>query len=456
LPNNLPEVSPKDREESSMNLRAQWTWKQLGALLQRLPYVVFFFIIAGPLDASTADKATADAMFFETVRFKARQAECSQNLRASCVLEEAIETTYGIGSADTHAAAIGAIAEAQVRSGNVPAALGTAKGIKDDQVRAKVLSTIAEAQVRAGDVPAALEMIQHIADQQVRVKVLGTIAAAQVHADDVVAVQKMLQQEQKAAYMAYMPRRKEKQADYVRLAGTIAEAEARAGDQDAARATFATALQVAREIEPPADRAKALRALAAAHARAGDQDAAQATFAAAFDAAHDIAGAGPRLAVQHAISAQAQVHAGDVPTALETARHIADQQLRDEVFSTIAAAQVHADDVPAALETVRSLEAPWSRVAALRAVVEAHASDTAAMRTILAAASEAVRGIAADGPRIRALGTLAAAHARAGDQDEARVTLATALETARGIGRAGPRAEALAFIAATLGELGLK
>jgi hypothetical protein len=135
----------------------------------------------------------------------------------------------------------------------------------------------------------------------------------------------------------------------------IAESQAKAGDAQGARLSFASALESARAISHEWARAEALVAIAESQAKAGDTQGALESARAISDKW------GARAEALRAI-AESQAKAGDAQgarlsfaTALESARAISDERARARALAALAQSQARAGDFGGITDTLALL-----------------------------------------------------------------------------------------------------
>lgn len=258
------------------------------------------------------------------------QLDAGQKGQASTTLATATETARDIGDHAKRAQAFGALAITQAKAGNtgeanasLATALQLAHKIKVGYQRDGALRTIVEAQAKVGDIPAALEVAQDIKDNYLHALALHAIARVQV------AI----------------------------------------GKKDDADHTLGIAFNFARDIKDRSTQLWTLCDIAIVFAATGDIDNALATT-------RDTEGKENKCRdrVSHAI-AVAQAKAGDIPTALQTARSIETTGWRAVAFSDIAAMQAKAGNkvvarktFTTALETARRVDENWNRVSVLTSI----------------------------------------------------------------------------------------
>ena len=361
----------------------------------------------------------------------------------------------------------GTICERLATAGAFSLARQTAAAIANEDERAGALRAIAAAQAQAGHVAEAVQTAAAIEREWQRAWALWAIAKAQAEAGQADAARATFAEAVQTAAIAVDWRR-------ARALRAIAAAQARAGQ-------FAEAVQTAAAIEREYERAGALRDIAAAQAQAGQFAEAEQT-AAAIERASERAGALRDIAAAQAQAghiaeavqtaaaieraseraealraiAVAQPQAGQVDDARatfaearQTATAIADEGRRAEALEAIAAAQTQAVLYAEAEQTAAAIEDEKERAGALRAIAAAQARAGQ-----FAEAQQTAAAIAVDWRRAEALKAIAAAQAQAGQDDDARATFAEAVQTAAAIAVDWRRAEALKAIAAAQAQAG--
>jgi tetratricopeptide (TPR) repeat protein len=337
---------------------------------------------------------------------------------------------------------------ALVAMGRGAEARDRAELLSDLKKRAEVLTAVGRALLErgaAGGLEAfrrARAAAETIADPKERAEALWAVAGALARAGDTQAAQATFATARAVAETIADP---DKRARALR---EVAGALAQAGDTQAAQATFAAARAVAETIADPDKRAEALREVAGALARAGDTQAAQATFATARAVAETIADPKERARALREV-AGALVQARRWDDARAVAETIADPIWRAWALREVAGALVQArrwDDARAVAETIAD---PKERAEALRAVAGALAQarrwdDARAVADAIADPDE----------RAEALREVAGALAQAGDTQAAQATFAAARAVAETIADPKERARALGEVAGALAWTG--
>jgi hypothetical protein len=208
----------------------------------------------------------------------------------------------------------------------------------------------------------------------------------------------------------------------------IAEAQAAAGDSQAARASLARATSFAKDIDEDALRSWALHDIGLAYVKADDLAAAEATAESIRDTAlHDVV---------LAAVVDSRRGARDVEGAVATARRMRDAARQGQTLRTIAMLQASEGQFSEALITARSIQHALANGLALGDIAAAMARDNNPTEALLLVAR--IRDAQA---RSRGFAEIAAAQASIGDFRGAVTTAARADDKLA-------RAEALARIAA--------
>ena len=204
-----------------------------------------------------------------------------------------------------------------------------------------------------------------------------------------------------------------------RALAMVAEAVARAGDHDRARALAADAERVARSITNPDEQAVPLAMVAEAVARAGDHDRARALAADAERVARSITNPYKQARTRPRV---AQAAARALARVAEAAARAGDHERARALTSD-------------AERVARSITYPDLQARALVSVAEAvtRAGDHERARALTADAERVARSITRPWEQTRALASVAEAAARAGDHERARALTSDAERVARSI-----------------------
>ncbi len=357
------------------------------------------------------------------------------------------------------------IAIAQAQAGEFDAALETAQGIENGRERAKVLGNIAQAYARAGEFVAALKTALQPGSKRGigvwnRVEVLIRIAVAQAQAGDHETAQRhfsfALETVVPRSYGSLKESARKKggieklgkiTSAEAKLLGKIAVAQVEIEEREAARTTFATALDTAQGIDHVWWRGDTLKCIAQMQAQAGEFAAAIVT-AQGIDypksQAKEIVITSRRLPNQVEVLCQIAVIQGQAgkPEAARSTFAIAfgaaheafgtvqeseEKWYRAETLRDIAELQAQVGDFTVALEIVQRIDYTFWRANALKDIAQTRNFD--AVCAIWAAAVETAQGIDDVLLRIKALKEIALAQAQVREFD-------AALETAQGIDEA--------------------
>ncbi len=243
--------------------------------------------------------------------------------------------------------------------GDVPAALSAVENIEDTHVRDYALRTIALIQTESGRFAAASQIVGLVKEEATKTYITYVIAVEHVWAGQIEEARKIaITFEDETLYIAFLAR--------------VAEAQAKAGDRDAAARTIEAALRAASLIKTDEEHlewdhdAFALKQIAAAQTRLGDLAGALKTTALVripYNKYHSLY----RIA-------EIQVEMGDFKGALKTAS-VLDDAAPDGILQAIAWAQVRTGNIRGALETADSIQDSYWRDHILDAIAVAQAKS---------------------------------------------------------------------------------
>jgi RNA polymerase sigma factor (sigma-70 family) len=332
-------------------------------------------IVAGPRRSGAPDNRTCKVWVLASVA----QAQARAKLKNASAKSfgEALQLARALAGFD-RAHALGAVAEAQAKAGDVKGARGTVKLIEDlPGARDNALSRIAIAQAGAGDLKGAEDTIASVSTNPWKGDALRAVATAQVEAGK-------LKEAAKTAEDIT-----DDLSRVVALLG-LARAHRTAKDDRVAARYLQTAQKVVEGIEEnerTETRAVAEGALAEALAEAGDVREAR-KVAGAVQKAQWKAQAQWRVAV-------VQARTVDVKGALETARAIEDDSTRESAIKEVVKAQLAASDFEGAQKTFGALKRPYWRTEALIEIarVQAARGNSAAARKTFARAFAVVGAV---------------------------------------------------------------
>jgi len=242
----------------------------------------------------------------------------------------------------------------------------------------------------------------------------------------------------------------------------IAAVEVRLGDAGAARRAFDRAVEAAGGIEDPRDKASTLCTIATAQAKGGDYQAGLRTLdasglrldstsdsglllrrsraiwaivraqvkagelEAAFQTA-ETAEAGPLGQAELTMICEAQLEAGDIEGAVQTAEGISNDLSKGSASVRIAAAQAQAGDIEGALRTAETIKDAYLRGVAFGFIgtAQAEAGDIKGARQSV----ESIRDWVGQAP-VAVLAGIAKAEGAAGDPVAAEATICEAVQIA--------------------------
>lgn len=285
----------------------------------------------------------------------------------------ALGTIRSVDYAGTRILALGNVALTQARAGDAKSAADTfavavseARSIDDVETRANVLCGIALTLMEAGDFKLARDMLadalpvaRDICDAYARAKIMSDIALAQVKAGDGQSARNVFDTALSAAQSvdilagpggyplsaAQITHNSAEQGGVIR---GIALAQAKAGD-------FNGAFAVSKHIDYAPGRAMALCDIASTQAKIGDKQSARDTFAAALSIARDVErGVGQRVSLSAVASAKAKM--GDVDDAITIVQSIGSASVyRAEALHAIALAQARMGDKQSVQNTLAAM-----------------------------------------------------------------------------------------------------
>jgi tetratricopeptide (TPR) repeat protein len=335
------------------------------------------------------------------------------------------------------------IALRQIADGRLPEARETALHITDDLSSALALGDVAAAKVRTGDIADANALAAH-ARKRYRAQVYGRIALARVDAGDLPGAVATLANIDDALYRSLTQSR-------------IGAHRAATGDRAQAQKFFADAVTTL-ESAKTRDEIKSLTwaQLARIQFAAGERATAQESVHRAMDWLKATTGA-QRDEALDAI-ARDQANMGDGEAALSTAAQVSDRVVRALLIRDVIASQPDAEAADALVRRSTAIADPLTRTAALFGLVAVqllhtnakHESD-GAIRTI-DAAREAVLATKEETLQPAALAALAAARVTLGNADAARPLFDEALNAAGALAPPEWRANAYLQILRALDE----
>jgi tetratricopeptide (TPR) repeat protein len=386
-------------------------------------------------------------------------------------LHGARETAGLIEAARPHGAALAALADIQLRGGNLTAAQTTAMQIRDPGARGAVLRQVVVVQASHGEITAARSVLGLIKDPSQQTLARGDVAVAEVRAGNI----------EPALELAARARRKHRAEVYGRIAlarvaagdrrggaetlqkiddvmyravvqGRIAASRAEAGSRDAARQLFTSAITTVENAASAERKALTLAQLARMQAAAGERAAARETLGRARLEADRLSQGEERDDVMDYI-ARGQVRAGDVSGALDSARRVNDRIARALLVRDVVTLQYDATSASASASAAR-FDDPLIAAAAQFGVLGVQLlrkGEAPSVQTIEAARA-AIREI--DDPQLKpaAFAALAAAQVRSGDVEASDTAFREALIAAESLERADQRVAAYVRIVQALNE----
>lgn len=369
------------------------------------------------------------------------------------------ETADAIQANRPHGAAWAALAEIDVRGGDLIGAQAIATKIRDPGSRSLVLRQLVAVMASRGELEPARNVLRSIDDAFHEAMARGDLAAAEVRAARV----------QQAHTLAARAPRKHRPEVYGRIAlarlaandlrgafesaqkisdardraivqGRMAVLRAEAGEKDAARQMLSSAIASLDDAEG-AGAAMTLAQLARMRAASGDSAGAHATLRRARAEADRLPAGEERDDALDYI-AREQAHIGDSAAALDSALHSADRTARALLVRDVVSLQREATSA-SALATAKTFDDPLIEAAALFGVLGAQLSrnDQSASGETIEAARAAVARI--DAPlKPAAFAALAAARNQIDGGDGGEALFIEALNAADALERADQRSGA--------------
>jgi RNA polymerase sigma factor (sigma-70 family) len=215
------------------------------------------------------------------------------------------------------------------------------------------------------------------------------------------------------------------------------------------------AAEAAQDVSDPTWKVWVLISVAEAQAKAKENEASAKTFAAALEAVKDVPdrdGFGSELDHRRRDVAEGQARAGDIQGALETAETINQDDARAGARAAVATAQAKAGDFKAAEETIATIAIEVRKGEAARALVAAQIKSGK-----LKEAERTAEGVTHDLSRALVLLALVRAHHAAKDRAAAALFMQDARKVITGIEdneRTDTRAVAEGALAEALAEMG--
>lgn len=310
------------------------------------------------------------------------------------------------------------VVAAQVKLGDIAAALTTVDGIDTAGDRAVAYTHIAKAQAKSGDrevarktFGAAFEAARGMANRVKRLKALRDILEAHVEVGEVAGARKV-------AENIVAENMEPLDSDLISAwaSARIATAQAKSGDLEMARKAFAAALKTAQGKEDEARRDAALMAIVQSQLEVDDVAGARKALA-SFRSGSLLVRALASIALAEAKSGYKQAARQDFAVALETVQGVEDPSKRDAVLMDIVLPQLEVGDVVGARKAAANFESASYLVRALTSIALAQAKSghkQAALQEF-AVAFKTVQGIKDVSERASILWEIAEAQGRAGD-----------------------------------------
>ena len=382
-----------------------------------------------------------------------RRIECPKKPNYECVIDLALHEANSINESYFRAAGFREIGTAQAEEGDLSAAKQSFAAASKAagriggtlrSVRAEILSGIATAQAEAGDISGGLQTAYGIHDVISRASALRRIARVQAKARDGEAARQTFAAAIDAA------------GSHAYTLSNIAIEQAESGD-------IVGGLQTARDINDVKERIRALYRIAEKQAEARDLRAARQTAdsAIALEKAHEIEVSGywGRDSYLEEI-ATIQAEAGDIAAALSTTRNLSDYGFfssRPKMLRQLVTEHTKTtDDIALIIEAAHTIESAQKRAPVLAEIAKKQAAlgDRHPSGHTFGTALKIAYEIGRPEDPVRALCEIADAQTEVGDKQAAKSMLATALQAAHDIDDAWDRSWALRDIAVVQAKAG--
>jgi hypothetical protein len=282
------------------------------------------------------------------------------------------EIATGIEAERPQGAALAAVAEVQLRSGNTDAAIATASKIRHRDSKSEILRQVVSVLATQGDIERARQPLREIDDPFYLPLAIGDVAVAEYRAGNL--------------KQAHATAAKAKRAWRPQIYARIAAARAESGDARGAQDTL-------QKIDDEFARAVVQGRVALVRAAAGDEAQAKELFAQAVATADSGARDPRRRLISLAQVARQQAAAGDrvgarrtLDLAQEQIDELAQSEDREEVLDYLARAQARVGDSEGALRTAMQMHDRIARALLVRDVVTLQPNATSA--TAAASAAE--------------------------------------------------------------------
>jgi len=266
------------------------------------------------------------------------------------VLRQAIQLANNSGNPHTTATALQDIAKVQAAAGEVKESLETVNAIQDALLRDKTLGAIASILLKAGDLPGAWQTLNSFKFANIKAGAVEEIAKAQTDAGDIkgalqtvssvgddLSVPSVVVGRLRPDYPHWLTNMKPAMLRYIALA------QLKTGD-------IKGSLQTSADIKNAFEKAGVLQAIGTAQAKAGDSPGAFLTFHEAVKITNSAFDARQRPPTLQAI-VKAQVEAGDIHGAMETATSPKESYQKCVLLREVALVQARAGDGVGAKKT---------------------------------------------------------------------------------------------------------
>lgn len=348
-------------------------------------------VLVAAADARRTSEDLSGALFTAwRIRDGVRQGEALRRIVIAQASARQMQDALGTARSITHpvfaAVALGDVATAFAREGNMGEARKHAARIREARVRSEVQAEIVSLQAELGDVSDAVAATRSIEDRLARAQALARIAAATIGHGKVSAGKDLFVS---ALSLATGTRGMTERKTFTLI--EIARAQVSAGETADAQETLQRASAVLAASKKGPGRFGLLQQIAALQARTGDH-----------------------------------------VSAIRTAWLVDDASLRPQLMRDVAASQAESGDVAGAVKMALALEDVPAGAAALLGVirVQSRSQDVSGLSETIGAAIQAAREMRGSDLRAGALASLAAAQMSAGGAEAARQLYEEAMSVA--------------------------
>lgn len=342
------------------------------------------------MNVRPANAAEAKANALRTVAEV--QAQGREHGSARATFDAARRIALSLDDRDKRVTTLKAIIKAQAEHIDIASALHTVNEIPNPEEQDALRQVVASVQAERLDTAGAIATLGEIKAPRERVWVFVAIAQAyaesgdrvashQAYADALRTVEEIfpssdvLEEEPDFSEATESSTTLSPQLERTGFIAIIAEAQAKAGDLDGARNTFALASAGVKAIPRRFEQVLALYGIANEQTRSGLHQAARDTVSAIMSTAKQLSVSYRQSSLE--LVADIQARMGDIKAALATVNRIGDPFYQSHALSTIAGKQAEAGEFDRALATMGRITDAWWREDTLAdiAIVKAKGGD---------------------------------------------------------------------------------